>query len=98
MTCDEIAKLLQPRRMLNETQVLDLLPFGRTTLFAMIKDGRFPRGTYISPNRRAWFADDIARWQEAIAAANPHFDPHRPRKGGRRPGVTKHTDQKDLAS
>ena len=45
----------RPRRMLNEKQVLDIVPLGRTTLYRMEKAGRFPRSTYISPNRRIWY-------------------------------------------
>jgi predicted DNA-binding transcriptional regulator AlpA len=74
----------EPRRMLTEAQVLDLLPFGRTTLLNLIKTGGFPRATYVSPNRRAWFADQIARWQEALREQNPHFNPNRGRGRGRR--------------
>jgi predicted DNA-binding transcriptional regulator AlpA len=48
-----------PRRMLNEKQVLEIVPVGRTTLYRMAKTGRFPRSTYISPNRRVWFEDEI---------------------------------------
>ena len=33
----------------------------------MEKAGRFPKSTYISPNRRVWFADEIIRWQEQEA-------------------------------
>ncbi|SCB56143.1 Prophage CP4-57 regulatory protein (AlpA), partial [Bradyrhizobium shewense] len=44
-----------PRRMLNETQVLGIIPVSRTTLYRMEKSGRFPQSTYISPNRRVWF-------------------------------------------
>jgi predicted DNA-binding transcriptional regulator AlpA len=73
--------------MLTEQQVLDLVPFGRTTLFSLIKTGGFPRGTYVSPNRRGWFADEIARWQNALGECNPHFNPSRGRGGGRRPHV-----------
>jgi predicted DNA-binding transcriptional regulator AlpA len=80
--------LCEPRKMLTEQQVLDLLPFGRTTLFSLIKTGGFPRGTYVSPNRRAWFADDIIRWQTAIAKNNPLYNPHRGRGGGRRPRIS----------
>jgi predicted DNA-binding transcriptional regulator AlpA len=87
----------EPRRMLTEAQVLDLLPFGRTTLNNLIKTGGFPRGTYVSPNRRAWFADQIARWQKAIEENNPHYNPHRGRGKGRNPRVTKHTVDRDLA-
>ena len=69
----------EPRRMLSESQVLALLPFGRTTLFSLIKTDRFPHGTYISPNRRFWFSDEVARWQDALAECNPHFNPNRGR-------------------
>ena len=78
----------EPRRMLSESQVLTLLPFGRTTLFSLIKTSRFPRGTYVSPNRRAWFADEIAHWQGALSQGNPYFNPTRGRGRGRRPSVT----------
>jgi prophage regulatory protein len=55
-----------PRRMLNETQVLEIIPISRTTLFRLGKSGRFPKGTFISPNRRVWFEDEIIAWQDAV--------------------------------
>jgi hypothetical protein len=36
----------EPRRMLNEAQVLALIPVSRTTPHRMTKTGRFPKGTY----------------------------------------------------
>jgi len=54
------------RRMLSEKQVLEIVPVGRTTLYRMEKAGRFPRSTYISPNRRIWYEDEITRWQFEI--------------------------------
>jgi prophage regulatory protein len=80
--------LREPRRMLTEAQVLDLLPFGRTTLFNLIKTGAFPRGVHVSPNRRAWFADQVALWQDALDASNPHFNPNRGRGKGRGPRMS----------
>ena len=68
------------RRMLNEAQVLTLVPVSRTTLYRMEKAGRFPRGTYISPNRRVWFEDEIIAWQSAV----DEFNPNRGRGKGRR--------------
>jgi prophage regulatory protein len=70
----------KPRRMLNEKQVLEIVPVGRTTLYRMEKAGRFPRSTYISPNRRVWFEDEIVAWQDAVN----EFDPNRGRGKGRR--------------
>jgi prophage regulatory protein len=73
-----------PRRMLNEAQVLALIPISRTTLFRMMKAGRFPKATHISPNRRCWFESEVADWQRAIAEVNPNFNPARGRGKGRR--------------
>jgi predicted DNA-binding transcriptional regulator AlpA len=69
----------RPRRMLSEKQVLEIVPVGRTTLYRMEKAGKFPRSTYISPNRRVWFEDEIVGWQNAV----DEFDPHRARGKGR---------------
>ena len=69
-----------PRRMLTEKQVLLLIPVSRMTLYRMEKAGRFPRSTYISPNRRVWFEDEIIAWQNAV----DEFDPNRGRGKGRR--------------
>jgi prophage regulatory protein len=55
-----------PRKMLTEREVLQLVPFSRSTLWRREREGRFPKGSYISANRKIWFADDIAGWQHAI--------------------------------
>ncbi|WOH60341.1 helix-turn-helix transcriptional regulator [Bradyrhizobium sp. BWC-3-1] len=70
----------RPRRMLDEKQVLEIIPVGRTTLYRMEKSGRFPKSTYISPNRRVWFEDEIIAWQNAV----DEFDPRRGRGKARR--------------
>ena len=57
---------IRARRMLNEKQVLAIVPVGHTTLWRLEKAGRFPKSTYISPNRRIWFEDEIAAWQNEI--------------------------------
>jgi predicted DNA-binding transcriptional regulator AlpA len=54
------------RRMLNEKQVLDIVPVSPVTLWRMERDGRFPRGTFISPNKKIWWADEIAAWQREV--------------------------------
>jgi prophage regulatory protein len=72
-----------PRRMLNEKQVLEIVPVSATTLWRMEKAGKFPRSTYISPNRRVWFEDEIIKWQNAVN----EFNPNRRRGKGRRARV-----------
>jgi prophage regulatory protein len=68
------------RRMLNEKQVLGIVPVSRTTLYRMEKTGRFPKSTYISANRRVWFEDEIVAWQNNV----DEFNPRRGRGKGRR--------------
>jgi predicted DNA-binding transcriptional regulator AlpA len=69
-----------PRRMLNEARVLEIIPISRTTLYRMEKVGRFPKCTYISPNRRVWYEDEIVAWQNTV----DEFNPRRARGKGRR--------------
>jgi prophage regulatory protein len=76
----EVLRRSRARRMLNEQQVLQIVPVGRTTLYRMEKAGKFPRSTYISPNRKVWFEDEIVSWQNAV----DQFDPNRRRGQGRR--------------
>ncbi len=40
-------------------EVLNLIPIGKSTWWAGVKDGRFPRGIKIGPNITAWHVDDI---------------------------------------
>jgi prophage regulatory protein len=56
----------EPRRMLTVAQVLEIVPVRRTTLFNMERKGTFPASHYASPNRRFWYADEIAAWQESL--------------------------------
>jgi prophage regulatory protein len=70
-----------PRVMLNEKQGLQIVPISPVTLWRMEKAGKFPRSTYISPNRRVWFEDEIVAWQNAVN----EFNPNRGRGKGRRP-------------
>ena len=74
----------EPRRMLNEKQLLEIIPIGRSTLHRMLKAGKFPRAAYISPNRKVWFQDDIIRWQDNV----DEFNPARGRGKGQRPRVS----------
>jgi prophage regulatory protein len=56
----------RPRTMLSEEQVLAIVPVSSSTLSRMEKEKRFPRSTYISPNRRVWFEDEITAWQNEV--------------------------------
>jgi prophage regulatory protein len=70
-----------PRKMLDEKKLLAIVPFSRATLFRMEKAGTFPRGTYISPNRKIWYEDEIVSWQNSV----DEYNANRGRGKGRRP-------------
>ena len=65
-TDDRASDEPRPRRMLNEKQVLQIVPVSTVTLWRMEKEGRFPKGSYISANRKVWFEDEIVAWQNSI--------------------------------
>jgi prophage regulatory protein len=70
----------RPRRMLSLEQVLEIVPVSRATLFRMEKKGTFPKGTYISPNRRIWYEDEVVSWQNSV----DEYNANRGRGKGRR--------------
>jgi prophage regulatory protein len=54
------------RVMLNEQQVLAMVPISAVTLWRLEKKGEFPKSTYISANRRVWYLDEIKQWQDEV--------------------------------
>jgi prophage regulatory protein len=63
------------RRTMTEDQVLQAVGFSGSTLYRREKAGRFPKSTYISPNRRIWYEDEVIAWQNTV----DEFDPKRRR-------------------
>ena len=61
----------RPRRMLTEKQVLAIVPVGRSTLWRMERAGTFPRGVFISANRKIWYKRSIVSWQNALDQSDP---------------------------
>jgi prophage regulatory protein len=59
----------RPRVMLNEAQVLQIVPVSPSTLSRMVDDGCFPKPTYPSPNRKFWYQDEITAWQNEVNGA-----------------------------
>ena len=54
------------RRMLSEQQVLAIVPVSPVTLWRMEKRGEFPRGTFISSNKKIWYLDEVISWQTEV--------------------------------
>jgi len=57
---------INPASLLREPQVLELLPISRSSLWAGVKCGRFPKPLKIGPNTTAWRASDILNLIESL--------------------------------
>jgi predicted DNA-binding transcriptional regulator AlpA len=60
----------RPRRMINEKEVLEIVRVGRSTLWGMVKAGKFPKPVHIATNRRMWFLDEVIAWQNSLRDAS----------------------------
>tara|TARA_Y100001951_G_scaffold24475_1_gene18871 strand:- start:899 stop:1087 length:189 start_codon:yes stop_codon:yes gene_type:complete len=61
---------MQQARMLREKEVIALLGVGRTTLWRMCKDGRFPEATHLSSRLKVWHSKDVEDALERIRVGN----------------------------
>ncbi len=53
------------RKVIRISKVLDATGWSRSTLYAKIADGKFPRGTKLDPEgqSRVWFEDEVEAFQ-----------------------------------
>lgn len=56
-------------RFLTLGEVVDRVGLSRTTIYARVEDGLFPRPVKLSKNRNAWLELDVLRWQQALLDA-----------------------------
>ena len=52
-------------RLLDWPELSTRIPLSRTTIWRLVRDGRFPAPLQISPGRKAWREDDIIAWMTA---------------------------------
>lgn len=53
-------------------QVLTVIPIGKTSWWAGVKTGRFPKPVKLSPRCTAWRVEDINRLVEQLSQQTPH--------------------------
>lgn len=66
MQAQTVLQKAELTRFIKLPKVLELTQIGRTTLWRLVKNGRFPKPVHIGPNSVAWREDDYEAW-----AANP---------------------------
>lgn len=56
----------QPKRLIRMPQVMDMTGMGKSTIYAKIREGEFPRPLKISNRHVAWDAYEITTWIENL--------------------------------
>lgn len=51
------------------SQVLQIIPVGKSTWWAGIKSGRFPHGVKLGPRTTAWRVEDIRQLLQELGAS-----------------------------
>lgn len=51
-----------PKKLLKKTEVVELLGISSTTIYRLIKAGKFPKPIKLSPSRIAWTEAAIQKW------------------------------------
>lgn len=62
--------VINPLGMMRAKQVLELVPFGRASLWKFAKSGQFPAPVRVTGGITAWRNADVIAWLEAQSAAN----------------------------
>ena len=61
MTYTDQSTSLPETGFLRLPQVLQIVPVGKSTWWAGVKDGRYPKGQKLSPRTTAWKVEDIRK-------------------------------------
>ena len=67
------APTLASLRYIRERQLLDVLPFGKTTLWKMVGEGNFPKPIKLSDRITAWKEHEVIAWlqdREAVGISD----------------------------
>lgn len=61
----DIAQVDTPGRLLRLPEVLNRLPIAKSTLWAWVKQGKFPAPVRLGPRVTTWRESDVTRFIEA---------------------------------
>ena len=54
------------RTMLSLEQLLKIVPLSPVTIWRLEKRGAFPRGSFVSENKKIWWLDEVIAWQGEV--------------------------------
>ena len=58
-------------RLISQTQLKDIVPFSRTTIWRLERDGNFPKRRQISPGRVGWLLSEIEAYFAKLPTSKP---------------------------
>jgi len=63
-------------RYIRFKELRKLVPLGRTTIWRMMREGRFPRSRRIGKAAAAWLESEVEEWirERAYAQKNPAYN------------------------
>ena len=64
------AHKINPMGMMRAKQVLEIVPFGRASLWKFAKSGQFPAPIRVTGGITAWHNADVIAWLESQSVAN----------------------------
>jgi prophage regulatory protein len=67
---------LDPHALLRVKRVLEFVPVSRSTWWAGVRTGRFPKPLKLGPRTTCWRASDILALIERAAGSDEPFDEH----------------------
>jgi prophage regulatory protein len=56
-------------RLLTMTDVEELVPYCKVTIYKMIGEGKFPHQVHLGPNKVAWLRSEVLGWISERAEA-----------------------------
>ena len=62
-------------RLLRRRQVEEITGMSRSSIYRLMREGKFPRPVRIGPAAVRWRARDITAWMESRPVARGEFDP-----------------------
>ncbi|WP_454621323.1 helix-turn-helix transcriptional regulator [Bradyrhizobium cenepequi] len=83
---------ISPRRMIDEKQLLEIIPISRSSLWRLQQADKFPRGILVTANKRLFYLDDIVAWQQSYQGFKPQ------RRGPGRPKKKRRGEPRDQAA
>ncbi|MBW2187323.1 MAG: AlpA family phage regulatory protein [Deltaproteobacteria bacterium] len=57
------------KRLLRIKQVLEIIPLGKSTVWKMVAEGKFPQPIKLSERCTAWRESDVVAWMDGLTTS-----------------------------